>query len=494
MRSFTIGIDVGTTGTKAILLEVGVGIVATANAETSLHSDSAGYSEADSDDWIRNVHKCIRALINSSGCDTGSISGISTTGMVPAVVLMDAEGKPLHRAVLQNDSRAFMEIAELSKQLRGTEVLKETGSPLSQQSVAPTVKWFQKNEPETWSKTRKIVGSYDWVLIAMGAKYHVEKNWALESGLFYIDGRPHEEIMGASGVTPEHLPEIVKAGDLVGYLDSASASAMGLPRGIPLFAGGADHVLSAYSAGVSEEGDGLIKLGGAGDILLATPNQLVDARLYLDAHPIEGIWLPNGCMATSGSLIRWFQKLVDSTDLVQMDKLAENCSPAEILCLPYFLGEKSPLNDPDLRGAFFGMHLGSTQGDLYRSVLEAIAFGFKHHVEVMAELGIRLERAMVTNGGSKSTLWKQIHADVLGLSLYPVIDHPGAALGAAVIAAYGAEEIKSLSMINDYITLGPAVEPKSENVDVYKIAYEEWREFANVTTNTAHTLSERTRR
>lgn len=494
MRNFTIGIDIGTTGTKAILLEVGVGIVAISNADTLLHSDSVGYSEADSDDWIRNVHECIRALIDSSGCDTKSIRGISTTGMVPAVVLLDAEGKPLHRAVLQNDSRAFAEIAELSQQLQGTKVLNETGSPLSQQSVAPTVKWFQKNEHTTWSKTRKIVGSYDWVLIAMGAKYHVERNWALESGLFHIDGRPHKEIMRASGLTSEHLPEIVKAGDLVGYLDHANARAMGLPTGIPLFAGGADHVLSAYSAGVSEKGDGLIKLGGAGDILLATPNQLVDSRLYLDAHPIDGIWLPNGCMATSGSLIRWFQKIIGTTNLQEMDRLAENCGPAELLCLPYFLGEKSPLHDPDLRGAFFGMHLGTTQADLYRSVLEAIAFGFKHHVEVMEDLGIRLERAMVTNGGSKSNLWKQIHADVLGLNLYPVIDHPGAALGAAVIAAYGVKEIESLSMISDYIKLGPAVEPKGENVEVYKIAYEEWREFGSATTNSAHKLSERTRR
>jgi len=176
-----------------------------------------------------------------------------------------------------------------------------------------------------------------------------------------------------------------------------------------------------------------------------------------------------------------------------MDIRAESCKPAEVLCLPYFLGEKSPLHDPDLRGAFFGMHLGSSQADLYRSVLEAIAFGFRHHVEVMAERGIILKRAMVTNGGSRSTLWKQIHSDVLGISLYPVVDHPGASLGAAVIAGYGAAEIDSLSHIHKYVNVGPFVTPDQNLHYVYDHAYKEWRELATATIPLAHQLSERTR-
>lgn len=494
MSQFTIGIDIGTTGTKAVLFAVGTGVIASATAESSLHSPQAGWAEADTDQWRRNVYSTVRELLAISGCAPDRIVAISTTGMVPAVVLLDEAGNPVYRAVLQNDARAVTEISLVADELGIRDVVAETGSPLSQQSLAPTLRWFQDHDPELWSRTATIVGGYDWVLMALGARAHVERNWALESGLFHIDGRIHDEILNVARSPRTLFPPVQSAGDIVGELHEDAAREMGLSAGTPLVVGGADHVLSAYSAGVSSDGDWLLKLGGAGDILVASASQLVDERLYLDAHPVEGIWLPNGCMATSGSLIRWFQALTKSDDLAQMDLEAEVCMPAEVLCLPYFLGEKSPLHDPDLRGVFFGMHLGTTRADMYRSVLEAIAFGFRHHVEVLTERGVRFERAMVTNGGSKSTLWKQIHADVLGVELHPVIDHPGASLGAAVIAGVGVSVIDSLESIGEYVHLGPTVRPDPEKTRLYDKAYAEWRELGAVTTTVAHHLAERTRR
>ncbi|SCX03520.1 FGGY-family carbohydrate kinase [Candidatus Aquiluna sp. UB-MaderosW2red] len=494
MTQFTIGIDIGTTGTKSILFEAGKGVVATANADTTLHSPQAGWAEADTAQWLSNVYSSVRELLETTGCDPRQVLGISTTGMVPAVVLIDETGSPLSRAVLQNDARAIVEIAAVAAELQSLDVVEETGSPLSQQSLAPTLRWFQQHEPDIWSRTKKVLGSYDWVLMALGAEVHVERNWALESGLFHIDGRIHEDILAAARIQPSLLPPVVSAGEVVGALSEESAEAMGLLPGTPLIVGGADHVLSAYSAGVSQEGDWLVKLGGAGDILVATNKPLVDKRLYLDAHPIEGTWLPNGCMATSGSLLRWFQELTQIEDLARMDDEAEACLPAEVLCLPYFLGEKSPLHDPDLRGVFFGMHLGTTRAEMYRSVLEAIAFGFRHHVEVLKERGIRFDRAMVTNGGSKSTLWKQIHADILGVEMHPVIDHPGASLGAAVIAGVGVGVLDSLASIRNYVRLGDAIHPNLNKTAIYNVAYAQWRELATVTTPVAHQLSERTRR
>jgi xylulokinase len=494
MTQFTIGIDIGTTGTKSILFEVGRGVVATANAETTLHSPQAGWAEADPTQWLSNVYSSVRELMGIAECDPRQVLGISTTGMVPAVVLIDETGSPLYRAVLQNDARAIVEIAAVAAELGSQDIVEETGSPLSQQSLAPTLRWFQKHEPDIWSRTKRVLGSYDWVLMALGAEAHVERNWALESGLFHIDGRIHEDILAAARIQHSLLPTVVSAGEVVGALSAESAEAMGLLPGTPLVVGGADHVLSAYSAGVSREGDWLVKLGGAGDILVAATKPLVDKRLYLDAHPIEGTWLPNGCMATSGSLLRWFQELTQIDDLARMDDEAEACLPAEILCLPYFLGEKSPLHDPNLRGMFFGMHLGTTRAEMYRSVLEAIAFGFRHHVEVLKERGLRFDRAMVTNGGSKSTLWKQIHADILGVELHPVINHPGASLGAAVIAGVGVGIVESLESINEYVRLGDAIQPNLDRTAVYNVAYAQWRELATVTTPIAHQLSERTRR
>jgi xylulokinase len=253
-------------------------------------------------------------------------------------------------------------------------------------------------------------------------------------------------------------------------------------------------VLSAYAAGVNHSGDALVKLGGAGDILVASDTQVTDERLYLDAHPVPDRWLPNGCMATSGSLIRWFQALVGGDELMVLDAEAEQRGPAEVLCLPYFLGEKTPINDPDLRGVFAGMHLGHTRADLYRSVLEAIAFGFRHHVDVFADISIPLTKTMITNGGSKSTLWKQIHADVLGMELHPVNGHPGASLGAAIIAAIGIGALEDWADADRFVNLGPPVVPDPQRSHIYNDAYARWRELGDVTTSVSHAIARSARR
>lgn len=487
--TFTIGIDIGTTGTKAVLFDTARGIVAAATRETTLYSTGPGFAEADTTAWHTGAIESIRELLTTSGVSPDAIGAVSTSGMVPAVVPVDACGNPLRRAILQNDARAHREVAELAEALTGVDLVSMTGSALTQQSVAPTTVWLREHEPDVYARTAHWIGSYDWVLTALGADVHVEQNWALESGLFTIDGQTADPVLRAAGIDAATLAPVHRPGTLVGRLSRQAAEATGLNTGTALVVGGADHVLSAFAAGVNHPGDGLVKLGGAGDILVASDNQVVDERLYLDAHPVPGHWLPNGCMATSGSLIRWFQSLVGGADLLELDAEAAVRAPAEVLCLPYFLGEKSPIHDPDLRGVFAGMHLGHTRADMYRSVLEAIAFGFRHHVDVFTDIGIPLSRVMITNGGSKSTLWKQIHADVLGFEMLPVRGHPGASLGAAVIAAIGVGALDDWSDAARFISLDPPVVPDPSRRAAYDTAYATWRELGDAVTPISHALA-----
>lgn len=494
MPEFTIGIDIGTTGTKTVLVDVGrARIVAQATGEARLYSDAPGQAEADPAQWLGNVHAGIRAVLAESGVAPEQVGALSTTGMVPAVLPVDGAGTPVRRAMLQNDARATAEIAELKNVLDEDAVLRATGSAVTQQSVGPTALWLQRNEPETWRATTYLVGSYDWVLMALGAPPHVELNWAIESGLGTVDGQRFEPMYAAAGLAAELVPTVLSPGAQAGELSAAAAASTGLPVGLPLIVGGADHVLSAYAAGINAEGDWLVKLGGAGDILAAADHPVIDARLYLDAHPVPGRWLPNGCMATSGSLIRWFQTLSGGIDLVALDDEADARRPAEILCLPYFLGEKSPLHDPDLRGAFVGLDLAHTRADMYRSVLEAIAYGFKHHTEVFASMGVPLRRALVTNGGSRSVLWKQILADVLGTPLSPIVGHPGASLGAAVIAAVGTGLLPSWDSTEAFQTVGEPVIPDPKHVDRYAESYAQWRELGDVLTPVSHRIARKAR-
>ncbi|WP_059019972.1 FGGY-family carbohydrate kinase [Mycobacterium sp. M26] len=493
MSSFTIGVDLGTTGTKTVLFDSDGGIVAQTSRTATLYSDNPGWAEADPHQWLANVVGSIAEVVGTAGVAPTDVKAIATTGMVPAVIPVDATGRPLRRAILQNDARATAEIRSLAAALADIDLVELTGAALTQQSVAPTARWLGDHEPEVAARTAHLVGSYDWLLIALGADVHVEKNWALESGLFTIAGAPVDAVMAAAGIEAAVVAPVRNPGDVVGGLSAAMAQETGLLAGTPLVVGGADHVLSAFAAGVEEHGDWLVKLGGAGDILVASDTPIVDARLYLDAHPVPGRWLPNGCMATSGSLIRWFQSLVGGEDLLALDREAQQRRPAEVLCLPYFLGEKSPLHDPDLRGVYAGLHLGTTRADMYRSTLEAIAFGFRHHVEVFGELGIELGRASITNGGSKSTLWKQIHAEVLGVPVHPIVDHPGASLGAAMIAAVGVGALAGWDQCRRFVVLGEPVVPDPDHVAVYDAAYRDWRELASATAPISHSIAERTR-
>lgn len=491
MPDLLLGIDLGTTGTKAVLLDPVAGLLGEVSRPTRLVSDGPGLAEADAAEWWANVCSAVPELLAGTGTASGEIAAVAASGMVPAVLALDGDGVPLRRAILQNDARAGCEIDELAGRLGDLDLVALTGSALTQQSVAPTLAWLARHEPQTFALTRSVVGSYDWLLRRLGARPHVERNWALESGLFTLAGEPLTAILEASGIDPATIPPVAAPGTLVGHVSAAAAAECSLAAGTPLIVGGADHVLSAYAAGLSEPGDVLIKLGGAGDILLVADSPFTDERLYLDEHPVPGLWLPNGCMATSGSLVRWVQALVGGPDLAQLDAEVESRPPSDLLCLPYFLGEKSPLHDPDLRGAFVGLHLAHDRADLYRAVLEAVAFGFRHHLDVLRERELDVGQIRVTNGGSRSPLWKQIHADVLGRPLTPIVDHPGASLGAAVAAGVGAGLLDGWGVVDRFVRLGEPVLPRPELTAVYDALYALWRRLGDTLAPISHTLARR---
>ncbi|HEY9263889.1 MAG TPA: FGGY family carbohydrate kinase, partial [Mycobacterium sp.] len=265
MPQFTIGVDIGTTGTKTVLVDVDGGrILAQASRDTQLFADATGHAEADPAQWLANVHDTVREVLAASQVPTRDVGALATTGMVPAVVPVDHAGTPTRRAMLQNDSRATTEIEHLRTRLDAATVLAATGSAITQQSVAPTAMWLRTHEPDIWQRTARLVGSYDWVLMALGAASHVELNWSIESGLGTLAGQPYLPMFAAADLDEDLQPPILTPGARAGALSDDAAAATGLPAGLPLIVGGADHVLSAYAAGVNAAGDWLVKLGGAG--------------------------------------------------------------------------------------------------------------------------------------------------------------------------------------------------------------------------------------
>ena len=485
---YLIGIDLGSSGVKATLIDEFGKIVTIASYPVDLFSKFPGWAEADTKQWWSGLKSTVSKLIDCID-SVDAVSAISVAGMVPAVILLDKNYSPLRFAILQNDARATEEIQYLNEKLFDVDLLTLTGSKLTQQSVAPTLLWISKNEPEIFSQIKYVVGSYDWLSIQLGASPHVEQNWAIESGLYNWDNSPIDEVINATNIKFPELLKPLKPGTVVGEITSNTSIELGLSTSTKIVVGGADHVLSAYAAGLIQEGDCLVKLGGAGDVLAVSDSKFLDERLYLDAHPAPNKWLPNGCMATSGSLLRWEQSLLNNVDLVSLDKESENSKAGSLLTLPYFLGEKSPLHDPNLRGAIAGLHLGTTRADIHRSFLEAIAYGFRQHIEIFNQRGLKIKNIKVTNGGSKSKLWKQILADVLDQPLSPVVDHPGASLGAALIAGIGVGIFKDFSIANEILKSDEPVLPNKVTKDIYEQRFSDYLLMATKMTEISHSLS-----
>jgi xylulokinase len=490
-----LGIDLGTTSTKASLFDPERGLLAASTAPSPLYSAGPGWSEADTGVWWQSVCQLVPRVTGQAGVEPGRIGGVACTGMVPAVVLLDQRDTVLRRAILQNDARAVTEIGELSEALeqRDYDVLTKTGSALTQQSVAPTWRWLARNEPAVARATASMVGSYDWLAIALGAARHVESNWALESGLYELSGERADPVLEAAALDAAICAEVRRPGEQVGEVSSAAAEATSLSPGTPIYVGGADHVLAAYAGGLAAPGDWLVKLGGAGDILVVTTVPAIDRRWYLDLHPIPGLWLPNGCMATSGSLLRWAQQLFGGVDLAVLDTEAAASSPAQLVCLPYFLGEKSPIHDPDLRGAFVGLHLGHGRGDLFRACMEAVAYGFRNHVDAFSDAGVGLGPARVSNGGGRSATWKQILADVLGTDLLPVVNQGGASQGAALVAAVGSGAFRGWGDAHRFVQVGEPVRPGPAHQKAYEEGYATFLELQGLLAPVSHRLAARSR-
>jgi xylulokinase len=476
-----LGIDIGTTATKAILLHADKGILATAERQSTLQAPHPGWAEADPEEWWTNVARVCRACLKQADIPSGELAGIGVSGMVPTLILLDKSCAVLYPSIQQNDARAFQEIRDLQASTNETEILTRTGSPITQQSIGPKLLWLRRHRPGVIQHAAHLMGAYDFIIHRLTGSFSIERNWALESGLFDLHKEDWDQgLLVASTAAQEWLGPVHPPHHVVGQVTEAAGHLTGLAPGIPVVAGSADHVASAFSAGINSPGDLLVKLGGAGDILYSLDRLVIHERLYLDYHIIPQAYLLNGCMAASGSIIKWFrQELASGADYAELDKEGELIAPGsdELVVLPYFLGEKTPLNDPLARGVLFGLTLSHSRAHIFRAILEGISFGFRHHLEVLSEQGLRVTRARVTNGGARSRLWKTVTSDVLGIPLEEIAQHPGSSLGAAFVAGMGVGVFSDWRQIERFVEVTGSVEPDPVSHDRYEKLYAVYRDL-----------------
>ena len=485
MIKYTLGIDIGTTSVKAILISSEGRIVDEASAEHDLISLHPGWAEEDAEKWWENTVRAVRTITKRSGDKMKDLVAIGCSGMVPAIVLLDQDGKPLRNTIQQNDARCGTQIEYLKNHIDQEELYRRTGTRTNQQHVLPRLLWVKENEPEVFSRAAYVEGSYEFIAHRLTGIAHIESNWAVESGLFDIDQKCYiPEYISLLDVDENFFPPVIPSYEKAGEVMEPAAALLGIPEGTPVISGSADHIASTLAAGIVKEGDLLIKFGGAGDIMYCTDQPETNERLFFDYHIVPDKYVLNGCMASSGSLSKWYTKDILGSDdpaiFKKLDQEAALVPPASdgLIILPYFLGEKTPIFDPDARGILFGLTLSHTRGHIFRAILEAVIYGFRHHVDVLSEMGRSPERIFATNGGAKSSFWCQIAADVLGKTVTSFPHHPGSALGVAFLAGIYAGIFHDFEQIQEFLQEGARVyEPIAQNVEVYKKAYRIYRDL-----------------
>jgi len=472
MKDLVLGIDIGTTGIKAIVISKDGSIIWESYRPCELISLKPGFAEEDPILWWGNTLSILKELSETEY--KNRIACIGVSGMVPTLILVDEKENPLRYSIQQNDARAVEEIEYFRKILNEEDFFEITGNTINQQVIFPKYLWLKKNEPENVKKARYIMGSYDFISFKLTGVPHVELNWALESGLLNIHKKTwHKEILNLAEIPEEMLPPIYEPVQIVGETKEI------LP-GIPVIAGSADHIASAFSMGLREEGDLLLKIGGAGDILFVIDKLKIDRRLFIDFHDIPNKFILNGCMASSGSIVKWFKNQFakdlsydDLTTFAEKSRIGAN----GLILLPYFLGEKTPIFDPVARGVFFGLGLHHEIGDIFRSILEGVAFGFRHHVDVIKELGFLIKRVFMSNGGAKNSLWRRIVVDVIGQDAKYIENHPGSSLGAAFLAGKAVDLFKDWDEIDLFLKNSQWIYTNEKNHKLYESYYEIYREL-----------------
>lgn len=489
--SCVIGLDIGTTSTIGIILDVSSStILASATRPVTLSSPKQGWAEEDPTEWWANVCAIVPELLEQSGLKDTDITAIGTTGMLPATVLLDSDGAVLRPSIQQSDGRTGAQVREIAAEVPEEQFVQRAGNGINQQLVASRIRWIEQHEPEVFARIATVFGSYDYINWRLTGVRRVEQNWALEAG--FVDLATNEladDLIALAHLRRDMVPDKASSAEVIGQVSPEAAAQSGLAEGTPVVGGAADHIASAYAAGVLASGDVLLKFGGAADIMIATDKARPDPRMFLDYHIIPGLFMPNGCMSTGGSGLNWFIAQFAKAEAAEaekrgisphqyLDELAAEIAPGAdgVTFIPYLLGEKTPLHDPEARGSILGLSLNHDIRHLWRALLEGYAYAFRHHIDVFNDMGFATTRFLASDGGSKSKLWMQICADVLQSPVQLLTGHPGSCLGAAWLAGMGTGATDDWSGVAKCVRYGRQVQPDPAQRARYDAGYAVFRD------------------
>ncbi len=494
--SLVLGIDTSTTATKAIVVDRGGGVRAVASASYQYETPRPLWTEQDPHLWWDGTISAIRGAMSASGIEPAEIDAIGLTGQMHGSVLLDDSGDVVRPAILWNDQRTESECNEI-RSLVGLERLVEiTGNDALTGFTAPKLLWVKNNEPENWARVRHILLPKDYVRYRLTDQMAVDVADGSGTMLFDLAARTWSpEILAALEFDPSLFPTTYEGPEVTGVVSKQAAEATGLRAGTPVVAGGGDQSANAVGVGAVSPGVVALSLGTSGVVFATTDGPAIEARgrVHAFCHAVPGRWHMMGVMLSAAGSLRWFRDAlapdVSFQDLVSGAEEVPAGSDG-LLFLPYLTGERTPHPDPLARGAFVGLTLRHDLRHLTRAVLEGVAFGLRDGLDLMLASGLaRPDQIRASGGGTRSSLWRQILADVLEAEIATVATEEGAAFGAALLAAVGAGWYETVEKAcAGSIEVTPVAGPSGLGT-VYKEAHGRFRDLYPALSPTFHATS-----
>lgn len=474
---YYIGVDLGTSAVKLLLMDEDGTIMNIVSKEYPLEFPHPGWSQQNPLDWYEKSMDGIKEL--TEGIDKSKVAGIGCGGQMHGLVTLDKDDQVIRPAILWNDGRTGKETDYLNNEIGKDKLSEYTANIAFAGFTAPKILWMQKNEPELFARIAKIMLPKDYVAYRLTGSFCTDLSDA--SGMLLLDVKNRcwsKEMMEICGVKEEQLPKLYESWEVVGTLKPEVASELGFSTDVKVVAGAGDNAAAAVGTGTVGDGQCNISLGTSGTIFISSKEFGVDENNALHSFDhADGSYHLMGCMLSAASCNKWWvEEILGATDFAKeqegIDKLGEN----RVFFLPYLMGERSPHNNPDARGVFFGMSMDTTRADMTQAVLEGVTFGLRDSLEVARSLGINIERTKICGGGAKSPLWKKMVANIMNLKVDVLENEQGPAMGGAMLAAVGCGAYPDVETIaKKIVKVVETVEPDPELTAKYEERYQKFR-------------------
>ena len=474
-----IGVDLGTSAVKLLLMDENGKICKIVSREYPLYFPHPGWSEQNPEDWFAQSMEGIREL--TADCDKSQVRGISFGGQMHGLVALDDQDQVIRPAILWNDGRTGKQTDYLNQVIGKDKLSEYTANIAFAGFTAPKILWMKENEPENFARICKIMLPKDFLAYKLSGSFCTEYSDA--SGMLLLDVEHKcwsEEMLEICGITEEQLPKLYESWEVVGTLKKEIAEDLGLPESVKVIAGAGDNAAAAVGTATVGDGGCNISLGTSGTLFISSKKFGVDENnaLHSFAHA-DGNYHLMGCMLSAASCNKWWMDEILKTKAYQEEqagitKLGEN----RVFYLPYLMGERSPHNDPDARAAFIGMSMDTTREDMTQAVLEGVAFGLRDSLEVARSIGVSPERTKICGGGAKSPLWRKIIANVMNMKVDIIESEEGPGYGAAILAAVGCGVFSSVEeAAKKLVKVVATEEPDPELTAKYEERYQNFRKL-----------------